>query len=292
MVEKNAAMLGRIGISSWTYPWAMGTVPDYCPHKPMSVSALVRKAAELQVQVVQVADNQPLDNLTSAELRILRELAREHAVELQVGTRGVDHSHLLKYLRIAQQLGAKLVRTLGGLPGHPAPISEIQDNINSILPTFIEAGVSIALENYEVYQTRDLAHLVSRIGHANFGICLDVTNSFATPEGAEQILENLAPFAINVHLKDFTIERTNHLMGFTCIGRPIGNGQLPLGLILQRLTAFNRRPDLIVELWPPFQNTLKDTLALESAWATESVNYLRNFLDDFNKNRSKPTAVS
>jgi len=156
---------------------------------------------------------------------------------------------------------------------------EIQSNIDAVLPAFVDAGVSLALENYEVYPTADLAHLVNTVANPHFGICLDVTNSFGALESAEQILDNLAPLTINVHLKDFAIERTNYLMGFACVGRPIGQGKLPLQLILSRLAKFNRSPDLIVELWPPLQKTLDDTVSMERTWAAESVRYLRTFVD-------------
>jgi len=278
-VEKNNSNLGRIGISSWTYPWAVGTVPDHLPPEPMSPSTLVRAAAELGVRVLQLADNLPLDELASPDLQRLRQLAQSCGIELQVGTRGVDQHHLLNYLRIAGQLGATLVRSLGGWPGYPAPLSEIQRNINAVLPTFMDAGISLALENYEVYSTADLACLVETIANPNFGICLDVTNSFAAWESAEQILDNLASLTINVHLKDFAIERTNYLMGFACVGRPIGQGKLPLELILSRLAKFDRHPDLIVELWPPPQKTLNDTVSMEKAWAAESVRYLRTLAE-------------
>lgn len=284
--EEDISAFGRIGIGSWTYPWAVGTVTDLRPQEPLSAKALVRSAAELQLQVVQIADNLPLDALASQELESLGQLAQDCGIALQVGTRGVDQDHLLNYLRIAEQLQSTLVRSLGGWPGYPTPLSEVEKNINSVLPAFIDAGVSLALENYEVYSTADLAKLVRCIDDPRFGICLDVTNSFAALESAEQILDNLAPVAINAHIKDFTIERTNSLMGFACVGRPIGQGKLPLDLILSRLAQFNRRPDLIVELWPPPQKTLDETLSLERTWAAESVQYLRSFVATFSGKRS------
>jgi sugar phosphate isomerase/epimerase len=289
--EDDSSTFGRIGIGSWTYPWAVGTVTDLRPPEPMSAKALVRTAAELQVRVVQIADNLPLDALTSPELKSLRQLAQDYGIALQVGTRGVDPSHLLKYLRIAEELESTLVRTLGGWPGYPTPLSEVEKNIHLVLPAFIDAGVSLALENYEVYPTADLANLVRSIDDPRFGICLDVANSFAAWESAEQILDNLASVAISAHIKDFTVERTNSLMGFACVGRPIGQGKLPLDLILTRLGQFKRRPDLIVELWPPRQRTLEETLSLERTWASESVQYLRSSVAGFFRKTGKQTRI-
>ncbi|MBV8377802.1 MAG: sugar phosphate isomerase/epimerase [Verrucomicrobia bacterium] len=270
----NIPGLGRIGIGSWTYPWAVGTVGDRRPRQPMSPSGLVRQAAELGVKVVQIADNLPLDELTIAELKDLRKLSQDYGIDLQVGTRGVDRSHLLKYLEIALQLEARLIRTMESKQGLPAPISEIETNVSLVLPEFVQADVSIALENYEAYPTSDLAHLINTINNPKLGICLDVVNSLGALESTDQILDNLASLTINLHLKDFVIQRLDHLMGFVFLGRPAGQGRLPLDQIFKRLAQFHHRPDVIVELWTPFTKTLEETLALERAWATESLQYL------------------
>jgi sugar phosphate isomerase/epimerase len=289
-VDQKIPELGRLGISSWTYPWAVGTVHDQQPRELLSPQDLVHKAAELRVRVLQIADNLPLSDLTSQQLDSLRNLAHDRGIALQVGTRGIDQSHLLEYLRLAQQLDVKLIRSMGGRPGSAAPLSVIEKNVRAALPAFVDAGVCLALENYEAYSSSDLARLVDAIANPSFGICLDVANSFAAWESVEQILGNLAPGTINVHLKDFAIERTNHLMGFVCVGRPIGKGKLPLELILLHLIEFDRRPDLIVELWPPQAGTLNDTVRLEKAWAEESVSYLQNFLADL-RNQVRPDSI-
>jgi sugar phosphate isomerase/epimerase len=240
----------------------------------MSPSGLVRQAAELGVKVVQIADNLPLHELTIAERKDLRKLAQDYGIDLQVGTRGVDCSHLLKYLEIALQLEARLVRTMENSQGLLADIATIEKNVSLVLPEFVQAGVSIALENYEAYSTSDLARLVNAIKSPNVGVCLDVVNSLGALESPDQILDNLVPITINLHLKDFTIQRLDHLMGFVFLGRPAGKGRLPLEQIFKRLAQFHHRPDVIVELWTPFTNTLEETLALERGWATESLQYL------------------
>jgi len=226
--------------------------------------------------VVQIVDNLPLDELTITELKDLRKLSQDYGIELQVGTRGINSSHLLRYLEIALQLGATLIRTMERSQGLPADISALEKNVSLVLPEFVQAGVSIALENYEAYSTSDLARLINTIKNPNLGICLDVVNSLGALESTDQILDNLAPLTINFHLKDFTIERLEHLMGFAFLGRPVGQGRLPVEQIFKRLAQFHHRPDLIIELWTPFTKTLEETLALERAWAAESLHYLTN----------------
>ena len=71
------------------------------------------------------------------------------------------------------------------------------------------------------------------------------------------------------------------MMGFTIEGRPAGQGQLDIPWLLETvrnaaLTDFN----VILELWPPEQKTLQQTIDLEQAWAVESIRYLRSYITD------------
>ncbi len=59
----------RLGISSWTYPWAIGVSGFPQPVRPIRLADLLERAAVLKVGVVQVADNLPLHELDSVELR-------------------------------------------------------------------------------------------------------------------------------------------------------------------------------------------------------------------------------
>jgi sugar phosphate isomerase/epimerase len=171
-------------------------------------------------------------------------------------------------------MGARLVRTMGGWHGAPASLQEINDNLTKVLPLFGASGVRIALENYEAYRTSDLAELVARIGHPSLGICLDLTNSFGALESADEILENLVPFAISVHVKEFAVERLEYLMGFAFRGKPTGQGKLPLQKMFAALAGASRQANVIVEQWPPFRETLSKTMEMELQWARESVEYL------------------
>ncbi|WPP50305.1 hypothetical protein [Catalinimonas niigatensis] len=52
----------RLGISSYTYTWAVG-VPGHFPAQRLDVFGLIRKASELGLSCVQIADNLPLHTL-------------------------------------------------------------------------------------------------------------------------------------------------------------------------------------------------------------------------------------
>lgn len=270
----NGKTIGKIGVGSWTFPWATGTVLDHRPEHVLDPLGVVQRAKDLGVHVVHFLDNLPLDACDQKAIAQAGELAALHGIEVEIGTRGTNPEHLLRYLEIAQKMGARLLRTMGGWHGAPASLKEISDNLSKVLPSFSDAGVRIALENYEAYRTSDLAALVAQIDHPALGICLDLTNSFGALESADEILGNLVPFTISVHLKEFAVERLEFLMGFAFRGKPTGQGMLPLQKMFDALTAASRRANVIVEQWPPFQETLVKTIEQELNWARQSVEHL------------------
>ena len=84
----------RAGISSWSYPWAIG-VPGYDPPPvPLDVFGLLGRAAALGAEVVQIADNLPVDELSAEDIDRLSAAARRAGIALELGTRGVEAPHL------------------------------------------------------------------------------------------------------------------------------------------------------------------------------------------------------
>jgi sugar phosphate isomerase/epimerase len=270
----SAKELGRIGVGSWTFPWATGTVQDRRPEPILDPVGVVQRTVDIGVHVVHFLDNLPLDVFDGEVLDRARDLAVEHNIEVEVGTRGTEPAHLLKYLEIAQRMDAHLVRTMGGWHGAPAPVDQIKANLRKVLPQFSDAGVRIALENYEAYSTSDIAEIAREMDSPSLGVCLDLTNSFAAMESADEILQNLAPLTVSVHLKEFTVERLEYLMGFAFRGKPTGQGVLPLRKIFETLLANSRKVNVIVEQWPPFHETLEKTMEMEFEWARQGVEHL------------------
>ncbi|MHA0110978.1 hypothetical protein ACXYUI_28160, partial [Klebsiella pneumoniae] len=78
--------------------------------------------------------------------------------------------------------------------------------------------------------------------------------------------------------KDFLVRRVWHRMGFVVEGRPAGKGQMEIEWVLSQLRSAGATPNAILELWPPEQPKLEETIALEHAWARESIQYLRKYL--------------
>ena len=108
-------------------PVGDGTVQDCRPEPILDPVGVVQRTIDIGVPVVHFLDNLPLDP-SMASFDRARDLARKHSIEVEVGTRGTEPAHLLKYLEIAQGMGARLVRTWGVGTRHRLPVEEIMAN--------------------------------------------------------------------------------------------------------------------------------------------------------------------
>jgi 3-oxoisoapionate decarboxylase len=268
----------RLGLGSYTLTWAVG-VPDHAPARPLTALDLLRRVRDLGVRVAQFCDNLPLTSLQAAELDRFRAFARENQIDLELGTRGSgDSANLLAHLSLARCLGAPFVRlVLDANEDHPTP-EEAVFRLKPLVEHFAAANVKLAIENHDRFSCRTLARIVEELGPEHVGVCLDTVNSFGALEGPEVVVETLAPYTLNLHVKDFTIARVPSQMGFTVSGSAAGRGRLNVPWLLERIRAAGRDPNAIIELWTPFGPTLEETLAREACWAEESVRYLRQFI--------------
>ena len=269
----------RLGIGSYTYTWAIG-VPGHPPGQPMTVRDLLDRARQLGVGVVQIADNLPLDRLSLAEREDLDSRARGLGISLEVGTRGIAPEHLSRYVEIASRLRSRILRVVVDTSDHRPGEDEIVEMLGGMTPELQSAGICLAIENHDRLPARTLARVVERIGSAHVGICLDTVNSFGALDGPDAVVDALGPWTVNLHVKDFAIERVSHAMGFGVEGKPAGRGRLNVPWLLERLRAFGRDPNAILELWTPPGATLEETIAMESEWASDSIKYLRSLIPE------------
>ena len=266
----------KLGISSWSFPWAIG-VPGYPPEQPLTAFGLLDRAADLGVHVVQIADNLPLAALTPSTLERLAHHAADREICIEVGTRGIGPDNLRTYLRLAQQFGSPLLRVvIDTADHHPSP-EEVVTSLGRLMPEFEQAAVCLAVENHDRFKARTLAGILERIGSRTVGVCLDTVNSFGALEGPEAVVAALAPWVVNLHVKDFTVVRARGNLGFIVEGRPAGQGMLDVPWLLARMPQ-GCQVNAILEQWPPPEPELADTIVKESRWVEQSVQYLRTFI--------------
>lgn len=263
----------KLGISSYTYTWSVG-VPGWEPPEPWDEMSLLRKAIELEVDCLQIADNLPLHHMDRVRLRNLKQAADKAGVDLEVGARGMTPDLLEAYIQITEDLGSGILRFVIDGPDYQPGLKEIIRNIRSVVPALEQRGIRLAIENHDRLQAREFIDIIENVGSSHVGICLDSVNSMGAGEGIETITTLLAPRTFNLHIKEFIVERHPHLMGFTIEGRPVGQGQLPLAWMLKQLGPACE--SAILESWTPPEDRIEDTMQKEEAWAIESINYLKN----------------
>ncbi|MBN1672587.1 MAG: sugar phosphate isomerase/epimerase [Kiritimatiellae bacterium] len=267
----------RLGIGSYTFTWAVG-VPGHPPPRPLSWRQLLEKAGALRVGVVQIADNMPLAACRAQELAALQADAARRGLALEVGTSGLTAENLAIHLRIAKRLNAALIRMVIDTPDYHPADETVTGLLKDAAPECAAAGVRLAIENHDRFTARRLAALIERAGSDWIGVCLDTVNSFGALEGPEAVLDLLGPLTVNLHVKDFTVRRVPHLMGFDIRGAPAGEGRLDIPRLLERLSSFGRAPNAILELWTPPEPDLSETIRKEADWAERSIRYLRSLL--------------
>lgn len=232
------------------------------------------RASELKVGVVQIADNLPLHKLDPGELRDARDQAADLGLRIEIGTRGVEPAHLLRYLSIGCSFDAKLVRTLLHSVDSQPSLEQGEKWIREVLPEFEAHGVGLGVENYEAQSCCSLASFVRKLDSSALGICLDTVNSLGALETPEYVVQTLASLTVSLHVKDFVIERVPQKMGFVVRGAPAGYGQLDIPWVLRQMPLDNDL-SVIVEQWPPLEASIEATVATEREWAVRSVEYLR-----------------
>lgn len=268
-----------LGIGSYSFTWAAG-VPGHPPARRFGALDLLTEAGRLGVRVVQVCENVPFATLPESELAVFEARARAANVQVELGTRGLNADRLRQHLRLVQRFGGRFLRlVLSEGDDHPTP-EEAAQRLDAILPEFEAAGVRLAIENHDRFRALELAGLIERLGPQRVGVTLDTVNSFGATEGPATVVPLLAPYTVCLHVKDFTLRRPAHQMGFLLEGCPAGAGRLDVPWLLAQLRVSPHPFNVILETWVTPSESLDETIARERDWTAQGLRYLRTLIPD------------
>ncbi len=267
----------RLGLSSYTYGWAVG-VPGHPPVRPLDEHGLLDRAGEQGIKLLQIGDNLPLETFEDARLARLAARAIGEGVQLEIGARRLTRERVVQFAALARRLQARLIRfVIDDANYQPAP-----DAVARILRDCVPEleGLILGIENHDRFSAATLRGLIESAASERVGVCLDTANSLGAGEGLEAVVTSLAPSTVNLHLKDFRIDRLSHKMGFTVSGCPAGTGFLDVPELLKQLLPFSRCQTAILEVWTPPENDLEQTIGKEAHWAALSLRYLKPFFPE------------
>ena len=263
----------KIGLGTYALAWSIG-VPGFRPANPMDVYGFMQFAHDHGFNLVQIADNLPLHRFKAEELMDIVTTAKKLGIEIEVGTRGLTIENVEQYLKISATLNSSLLRIVIDQGNHQPSIDEIHSLIQELIPLLEQHNISLAIENHDRLKASEFKEIVEKANSKYIGICLDSVNSIGADEGFEYVFKTLAPYTINVHLKDYSIKRKSHMMGFDIEGVTAGEGRLPVINLINTLQKYGNCHSLILELWPPLEVDLEKTILKEQDWVKKSAQYL------------------
>jgi len=262
----------RIGISTYSFAWSLG-VEGKLPPKKMSIFQLIDLAAEHKLDCVQIADNLPLHLFDPTQLQKLKEYAISKNILIEPGARGLTKDHLLKYIEIASFFSSDILRFVIDNLDYKPTLEDVITIIKSVGRDLAANNVHLAIENHDRFLAKEFKNIVQEVNSDFVGICLDTVNSFGACEGTETIVETLAPYTLNLHLKEFEIRRVWHMMGFVVEGKPLGEGMLPIDYILKKVSPTCK--SIVLEQWVPQLETIEKTVQTEWEWGIKSIEKLK-----------------
>ncbi|MFN4129237.1 MAG: sugar phosphate isomerase/epimerase family protein [Paracoccaceae bacterium] len=259
-----------LGLGSYSYRWSCG-FRDRRPSHPLGPVDLLHRARGLDLGLVQFADNIPLHERDATTIATLRDTAAEAGIVIELGMGGFEGDLLQRYLALAEQLDARLIRIALDAGDAAIPVADLAARVMAVLPAARAAGVRLAVENHFHFPSPRLRQLVEMVDDPALGICLDVANSICAGEWPAETISLLAPFAINLHLKDYEILPDPYGVGFRIVGTPLGQGVLDIPAVFTELARHGREVNVILEHWLPHADTEQETMQREDDWIAQSV---------------------
>lgn len=263
----------KVGIGTYALFWEWN---ERCA-RPLTTAQQIERAVELGCDVFQICDDPTIPSMNNEQLAGLAALAQKHGIELELGTRGTDPSHLQEFIRKAKILGAHTLRSMVQRAEIHDGVEKVISDLSSLLPVLESAQVTLALETYEQVSTCTLVEIVDAINSPNIGICLDPANCVSALELPSEVISKTAAKVTNLHVKDFAFTRNEGWVGFTYAGAELGTGLLDLNSELSAVYSDGRNPSAIVEHWVVWQGDIETTIATERQWTQTTLNTLRQW---------------
>ncbi len=121
-----------------------------------------------------------------------------------------------------------------------------RSQLAAIRPVVERYPIQVGLENHKDFTAPELAELLTSLGSAKIGACVDFGNNISLLEDPLDTIRTLAPFAVTTHLKDMAVRATPE--GFELSEVPLGEGLVPLAQAIGAIKA--ARPDarLVLEM--------------------------------------------
>lgn len=270
----------KLGLFSYSYRMAFGS-HDFKPSQPIDLFDFISHAAELGFEGVQI-DTTHLANRDAAYLSEVRAVAAECGLFIEYGSTLVEAQHTAAELRVAQALGARLMRTYMGFSRFDKSANVAQETtqavtvLRDLAPLAADLGLRIALENHCDATVGELRQVIERVDSPVVGVCVDLGNFMIHLENPVEAVTELAPYIFNTHFKDYNMTMMN--WGFKSHGVALGEGVIDLPGVLAVLVEQSGLDRIMLEIVSEPQSDESSTLTVEEENVRRSYRYAREVL--------------
>lgn len=266
-----------LGIGTYTFPWAM-SIHGNDGSVMTGALQLLQYACSRKIGFVQFGDNLPLHFLPDSGLKEIKGTADRSGIAIETGARGLTIENIQRYLQIATIVGSPFLRMVIDDDDYHPGQEEVTGIIKEALPLLRKSNIILAIENHDRFPGVTLREIILATDPAFVGVCLDTANSIGAGEGMNEVLEVLAPYTVNLHIKDIIIKRADHKMGFMVEGVAAGDGIMNIPAIIHQLERRGRCRTAVLEQWSNPGKTMEKTIIREQELVEKSIHYLQNIL--------------
>lgn len=213
----------------------------------------------------------------------VKALLDKYNMYVELATRGLDEEHLLKVIKVADVLGADIIRTYipitlncqedrrtGGegrydlgkirLDFDPVVYDEAVVSLKKMIPILKKYRVKLALENHEYETADELVRVVKAIDSPWIGLHYDFGNSMMAWEEPAEAARKMAPYTLTTHFKDHVIiPCPEDKYEYVVCGIPAGEGNIDLKECLDIMLDESALVRLNVEMCYPYCAQFKRT---------------------------------
>ncbi len=219
-------------------------------HGRMDVFSFIDRCAAFGLDGVQLNVNGPnLGHLGGGDpgrLREIRQLVGEHAMFVEIDSRGTAPEHLGAMLNLCQAVGADVLRTYASCGGDLArELAEAPGELRQVVPLCADLGVRIAVENHEYETSADVLAIVRQVDSEWVGTHVDTGNSMMVWEDPVAAVAALAPLAVSSHFKDHIVIADPEPL---VVGVPLGTGSIDCAECFRLLAETSPLKRLITEV--------------------------------------------
>lgn len=171
-------------------------------------------------------------------LKKVRAAFEQRGMYLEIVTRlpGEDASEFEAVVKSAKEAGAECLRsvclsgrryeTFNTLEDWKTFVADSRKKLDRAVKIVEKHRFPLGLENHKDWTIEEMVPLLKGYSSEYLGSCIDFGNNMALLDGGEELVEALAPFVVNTHIKDMAVEEYED--GFLLSEVALGRGILDL----------------------------------------------------------------